>query len=75
MAAWSKNDNLKGMSLLHLAACLGYSRLVSVLLSWRTDNPNVILDTEIDALSQDNNGNTPLVGVHLCAWILFFLSL
>lgn len=59
--SWSKNDNLKGMSLLHLAAFLGYSRLVSALLTWRSENPNVILDTEIDALSQDNDGFTPLV--------------
>lgn len=61
LATWTKNDSLKGMSLLHLAAFLGYSRLVSALLSWRTENPNVILDMEIDALSEDTNGNTPLV--------------
>lgn len=58
---WAKSDNVKGMSLLHLAATLGYSRLVSTLLLWRSENPNVFLDTEINALSQDNEGFTPLV--------------
>lgn len=53
------------MSLLHLAAFLGYTRLVSALLTWRSENPNVILDTEIDALSQDNDGFTPLVNSYL----------
>lgn len=52
---------IKGMSLLHLAAFLGYSRLVSTLLVWRSENPNAVLDTEIDALSQDIDGFTPLV--------------
>lgn len=49
------------MSLLHLAASLGYSRLVSTLLLWRSEYTNTVLDTEIDALSQDNEGFTPLV--------------
>lgn len=49
------------MSLLHLAASLGYSRLVSALFLWRTENPNALLDTEIDALGKDNEGFTPLV--------------
>lgn len=51
----------KGMTLLHLASALGYSRLVCIMLTWRSENPNVILDTEIDALSQDCQGFTPLV--------------
>lgn len=59
--SWTKSDSVKGMSLLHLAACLGYSRLVSTLLLWRSENPNIVLETEIDALSQDNEGFTPLV--------------
>lgn len=51
----------RGMTLLHLAAALGYSKLVNTLLTWRAENPNAILETEIDALSQDNQGYTPLV--------------
>lgn len=50
----------RGMTLLHLAAALGYSKLVCVFLAWRTENPGAILDTEIDALSQDYDGYTPL---------------
>ncbi|XP_031617985.1 calmodulin-binding transcription activator 1 isoform X2 [Contarinia nasturtii] len=76
--SWAKSSNVKGMSLLHLAACLGYSRLVSTLLLWRSDSPNVLLDSEIDALSQDNEGFTPLMrscakghydtAILLCKW-------
>lgn len=51
------------MSLLHLAARLGYTRLVNKFLSWQSENPNIVLNMEIDALSQDNEGFTPLVCV------------
>lgn len=51
----------KGMTLLHFASALGYAKLVCIMLTWRTENPNAILETEIDALSQDNQGYTPLV--------------
>lgn len=51
----------KGMTLLHLASALGYSKLVLSMLTWRSENPNVILETEIDAMSQDVKGFTPLV--------------
>lgn len=61
LCSWINYDKMKGMSLLHLAAILGYTRLVTALLSWRSENPNIILDTEIDALNQDNEGYTPLV--------------
>ncbi|KAL5286171.1 camt-1 family protein [Megaselia abdita] len=50
----------KGMTLLHLASALGYSKLVLSMLTWRSENPNVILETEIDAMSQDVKGFTPL---------------
>lgn len=68
---WTKSDSVKGMSLLHLAASLGYSRLVSTLLLWRSENTNAVLDTEIDALSQDNEGFTPLVYVFFSLSMLF----
>lgn len=51
----------RGMTLLHLAAALGYIKLVGSLLTWRSENPNAILETEVDALSQDQQGFTPLV--------------
>lgn len=52
---------LRGMTLLHLAASLGYSKLVATMLHWRTENSSLFLDMEVDALSQDEEGFTPLV--------------
>lgn len=51
----------RGMTLLHLAASLGYSRLVCAMLHWRAENSSLLLETEVDALSQDEDGYTPLV--------------
>lgn len=51
----------RGMTLLHLAASLGYSRLVCAMLHWRAENSSMFLETEVDALSQDDDGYTPLV--------------
>lgn len=53
--------NLRGMTLLHLAASLGYSRLVCAMLHWKNENSSTLLETEIDALGQDEDGFTPLV--------------
>lgn len=58
---FGKNESDNAMTLLHLAAALGYSRLVLAMLTWRTENPSVTLETEIDALSRDEEGFTPLV--------------
>lgn len=60
-SSWTSSHSYKGMTLLHLAAALGYSRLVCTMFTWRSENPSVILETEIDALSQDSEGFTPLV--------------
>lgn len=51
----------RGMTLLHLAASLGYARLVCAMLHWRAENSSFLLETEVDALSQDDEGFTPLV--------------
>ncbi|XP_055609247.1 uncharacterized protein LOC129756408 isoform X2 [Uranotaenia lowii] len=51
----------RGMTLLHLASALGYAKLVRTMLTWKTENSNVILEAEIDALSQDQDGFTPLM--------------
>lgn len=59
--SWIAGPN--GMTLLHFAAILGYTKLVSTLLKWRQENSSVILETEIDALSQDAGGCTPLVSL------------
>ncbi|CAB3378064.1 Hypothetical predicted protein [Cloeon dipterum] len=50
-----------GMNLLHLAASLGFSRLVCAMLHWRAENSSPVLESEVDALSQDNEGFTPLM--------------
>lgn len=63
----------KGMTLLHLAAALGYSRLVCAMLSWRTENPSVVLETEIDALSPDNDGLTPLASLIFILILMIFV--
>ncbi|XP_026834352.1 uncharacterized protein LOC6542228 isoform X4 [Drosophila erecta] len=57
-ASWTVG--LRGMTLLHLAAALGYAKLVGAMLNWRSENPHIILETELDALSQDVYGFTPL---------------
>ncbi|KAK9886085.1 hypothetical protein WA026_014870 [Henosepilachna vigintioctopunctata] len=51
----------KGMTLLHLTAALGYTRLLSAMLHWRAENSSLLLETEVDALSQDEDGYTPLM--------------
>lgn len=58
VASWTVG--LRGMTLLHLAAALGYAKLVGAMLNWRAENPHIILETELDALSQDVYGFTPL---------------
>uniref|UniRef100_T1IL77 CG-1 domain-containing protein n=1 Tax=Strigamia maritima TaxID=126957 RepID=T1IL77_STRMM len=51
----------RGLTLLHLAAALGYMRLVCALLHWRADNSSLLLESEVDALSRDHNNCTPLM--------------
>ncbi|OQR73106.1 hypothetical protein BIW11_03647 [Tropilaelaps mercedesae] len=48
------------LTLLHLVAALGYSKLMSEMLRWRTDNPSWLLEAELDGLATDGQGNTPL---------------
>lgn len=66
----------RNMTLLHLAASLGYSKLVCAMLHWRAENSSLLLETEVDALSQDGDGYTPLMwacarGHHETAVILY----
>ncbi|XP_052124289.1 calmodulin-binding transcription activator 1 isoform X3 [Frankliniella occidentalis] len=51
----------RNMTLLHLAAALGYSRLIGALIHWREENSSPILDLEVDAESKDEVGFTPLM--------------
>ncbi|XP_077509532.1 calmodulin-binding transcription activator isoform X2 [Amblyomma americanum] len=48
------------LSLLHLAAALGFSRLARCLLRWRLQSPSATLDAEVDALARDAAQCTPL---------------
>ncbi|KAF4527200.1 hypothetical protein B566_EDAN006127 [Ephemera danica] len=54
-------ESHRGMTLLHLAASLGYSRLVCAMLHWRAENSSLLLEAEVDALRQDDDGFTPLM--------------
>ncbi|GAB6031367.1 hypothetical protein CHUAL_009151 [Chamberlinius hualienensis] len=54
------NDN-KGMTLIHLAAALGYAKLACSLLYWMAENPSRTLLSEVDVLSRDANNCTPLM--------------
>ncbi|CAG7729932.1 unnamed protein product [Allacma fusca] len=50
----------RGLSLLHAAAALGYTRLVFTLIQWKRENPSTVLDLEINPLKLDDFGLTPL---------------
>ncbi|XP_064641860.1 calmodulin-binding transcription activator 2-like isoform X4 [Lineus longissimus] len=54
-------NSYKGMTLLHLAAALGYSRLIKTLIQWRTEKSCMILEYEVDALSLDDCSCTPFL--------------
>ncbi|KAF8794629.1 Calmodulin-binding transcription activator 1 like protein [Argiope bruennichi] len=67
--SWTRHDDVTPMltttcsdlTLLHLAAALGFSRLVCTLLHWRNENSSLMLEREVDAMSQDKRGCTPLM--------------
>ncbi|PRD35183.1 UNVERIFIED_CONTAM: Calmodulin-binding transcription activator 2 [Trichonephila clavipes] len=67
--SWTRHDDVSPMltttcsdlTLLHLAAALGFSRLVCTLLHWRNENSSLMLEREVDAMSQDKRGCTPLM--------------
>lgn len=52
---------INGMSILHLAAYLGYSKLTEVLIKWRLETKSRIVRDEIDPFLQNEDGNTPLM--------------
>ena len=69
---WTTGDGIGGdlssssssqfsTSLLHLAAALGLTRLTCSLLHWGAEKPGRRLCREVDPLSQDSEGFTPLV--------------
>ncbi|XP_063965197.1 calmodulin-binding transcription activator 1-like [Lytechinus pictus] len=50
-----------GMTLLHLAAALGFSRLISTLFLWRRDHNSIVAELELDPMNMDNASCTPLM--------------
>ena len=42
------------------------------MLHWRAENSSLLLETEVDALSQDEDGYTPLVYSYLFTYCFFF---
>jgi hypothetical protein len=43
------------------------------MLHWRAENSSLLLETEVDALSQDEDGYTPLVWIHYFAHCFYKL--
>ncbi|XP_025203261.1 calmodulin-binding transcription activator 1 isoform X2 [Melanaphis sacchari] len=65
-------------TILHMAAFLGYSKLVCILLQWKLENVSMFLEMEVNVSKQDREGYTPLMwackkghkdtAVLLCQW-------
>jgi hypothetical protein len=53
----------RGLTLLHLAAALGYTRLLLTLIQWKRENPAPVLLGEVDAWKCDEFGLIPLVSI------------
>ncbi|XP_062993601.1 LOW QUALITY PROTEIN: calmodulin-binding transcription activator 2 [Elgaria multicarinata webbii] len=67
-SCWLRSETLvhhvsfRGMSLLHLAAAQGYTRLIESLIKWRTLNAQSLdLEQEVDPLNVDHFSCTPLM--------------
>ncbi|KAJ6654986.1 hypothetical protein lerEdw1_006457 [Lerista edwardsae] len=65
---WLRSETLvhhvsfRGMTLLHLAAAQGYSRLIETLIKWRSLNAQSLdLEQEVDPLNVDHFSCTPLM--------------
>ncbi|XP_005999870.1 calmodulin-binding transcription activator 2 isoform X2 [Latimeria chalumnae] len=65
---WLRSERLvhdisfRGMTLLHLAAAQGYTRLIETLIRWRTVNAESLdLEQEVDPLNVDHFSCTPLM--------------
>lgn len=52
---------VNGMSILHLAAYLGYSKLTELFLNWRLQTTSRVVRDEIDPYLQNEDGNTSLM--------------
>jgi hypothetical protein len=67
MRAWRHDaslipgTNARKMSVLHLAAALGFTKLVTMITSWRSQSLSLVLEAEMDAMALDEGSCTPLV--------------
>ncbi|XP_064599533.1 LOW QUALITY PROTEIN: calmodulin-binding transcription activator 2-like [Liolophura sinensis] len=52
---------ITGGTLLHLAAALGYHKLIDQLIKWRSESGSAVLSAEVDAQDLDNFSATPLM--------------
>ncbi|KAM6453266.1 calmodulin-binding transcription activator 2 isoform 2-T2 [Liasis olivaceus] len=66
--SWPRSETLvhhvsfRGMTLLHLAAAQGYTRLIETLIKWRNlSAQNLDLEQEVDPLNVDHFSCTPLM--------------
>uniref|UniRef100_A0ACB8EWU6 Uncharacterized protein n=1 Tax=Sphaerodactylus townsendi TaxID=933632 RepID=A0ACB8EWU6_9SAUR len=67
-SCWLRSETLvhhvsfRGMTLLHLAAAQGYTRLIETLIKWRNINAQSLdLEQEVDPLNVDHFSCTPLM--------------
>ncbi|XP_033025459.1 calmodulin-binding transcription activator 2 isoform X4 [Lacerta agilis] len=67
-SCWLRSETLvhhvsfRGMTLLHLAAAQGYTRLIETLIKWRNLNAQSLdLEQEVDPLNVDHFSCTPLM--------------
>ncbi|KAL8176996.1 UNVERIFIED_CONTAM: hypothetical protein K2H54_040687, partial [Gekko kuhli] len=67
-SCWLRSETLvhhasfRGMTLLHLAAAQGYTRLIETLIKWRNINAESLdLEQEVDPLNVDHFSCTPLM--------------
>ncbi|XP_060111786.1 calmodulin-binding transcription activator 2 [Heteronotia binoei] len=67
-SCWLRSETLvhhisfRGMTLLHLAAAQGYTRLIETLIKWRNVNAESLdLEQEVDPLNVDHFSCTPLM--------------
>ena len=59
------------LTLLHLASALGYCRLITALTRFKTENPSLVIDYEVDPLNIDDRACNPVVGsIVMLLWML-----
>lgn len=60
------------MTILHLVAALGFTKLLSKLTEWKSRSLSLVLEAEMDPVCLDEASSTPLVSLHF-PWIFLYL--